>query len=142
MFQNEDSLVKLQELLKLPKTFDDVRITMRQLDLTTDDYRPMLKELKKSGETRIVLDCDFEKVGDILRQANEIGLVNDYYAYIITNLDVERLELADYKNNNVNITSFKIVETANPWLSDYVKGWTQKYGHGRGRAHPLYVSIH
>ena len=43
LFQTEDSLVKLQEVLKLPQTFEDVKITLRQLDLTTDDYRPLLK---------------------------------------------------------------------------------------------------
>ena len=32
LFQNEESLVKLQELLKLSKSFDDVKITLRQLD--------------------------------------------------------------------------------------------------------------
>ena len=69
----------------LPKSFDDVSINLRQLDLDTDDYRPLLKEIKKAGETRIVLDCDFEKVGNILKQAEEIGLVSEYYAYLITN---------------------------------------------------------
>ena len=39
LFQTEDSLVKLQELLKVPQNFDDVKLTLRQLDLTTDDYR-------------------------------------------------------------------------------------------------------
>ena len=76
----------MQELIKVPQNFEDVKMTLRQLDLTTDDYRPLLKEIKKSGETRIVLDCDFDKVQDILRQADEIGLINDYHAYIITNL--------------------------------------------------------
>ena len=139
LFQNEDSLVRLQELLMLPKSFDDVSINLRQLDLDTDDYRPLLKEIKKAGETRIVLDCDFEKVGNILKQAEEIGLVSEYYAYLITNLDVERLELAAYKFINVNITGFRVVDTSYQYIDDYVKGWNSKYGSGRGKAHPLYV---
>ena len=141
LFQTEDSLVKLQELIKVPQNFEDVKMTLRQLDLTTDDYRPLLKEIKKSGETRIVLDCDFDKVQDILRQADEIGLINDYHAYIITNLDVERLDLSDLKFNNVNITGLRLVDTANPDVAEYVKSWTSTYGHGKGPAHPLFVSI-
>ncbi len=39
LFEDEQSLVKLQELLKLPQTFEDIKITVRQLDLDTDDYR-------------------------------------------------------------------------------------------------------
>ena len=86
LFQDENSLVRLQELLKLSKSFDDVKINLRQLDLHTDDYRPLLKEIKKSQETRIVIDCDFEKIDRILLQAQEIGLVDEYHAYLITNL--------------------------------------------------------
>ena len=74
LFETEESLVKLQEVLKLPKTFDDLKIVYQQLDQFTDDYRPLLKELRKSGETRIVLDCRFDKILSILKQADEIGL--------------------------------------------------------------------
>ena len=57
-----------------------------QPDTTTDrpDYRPLLKEIKKSEETRIVLDCDFDKIELILAQANEIELLTDYHNYLIT----------------------------------------------------------
>lgn len=55
VYENEDSLVKLQEVLKLPNSFDGIKITMRQLYTDTDDQRPLLKEIKKSGETRIIL---------------------------------------------------------------------------------------
>jgi hypothetical protein len=54
-------------LLKLAKTFQDVKVTMRQLTPYTDDYRPLLKEIKKSEETKIVLDCDFDKIENILQ---------------------------------------------------------------------------
>lgn len=53
LYETEDGLVKLQELLKLPKTFHGLKITLRQLTPDTLDYRPLLKEIKKSEETRI-----------------------------------------------------------------------------------------
>ena len=46
----------------------------------------MLKEVKKSAETRIILDCAFDKIESVLRQANEIGMITDYHAYMITSL--------------------------------------------------------
>ena len=73
VYQDEKSLVKLQELLSMPKNFDDVKITLRQLYPDTDDQRPLFKEIKRSGETRIVLDCEFEYIEDLLRQADEVG---------------------------------------------------------------------
>ena len=85
------------------------------------------------------MDCEFEKVQDILKQASEIGLTTDYHAFIITNLDVERLELQDYKFDNFNITGFRIVDTVNPEVGEVVKYWTETFGHGRGRKHPLFV---
>lgn len=139
LFENENSLIKLQEVLKLSQSFDDIKITLRQLDLDTDDYRPLLKEVKKSGETRIILDCEYSKVGGILKQAEEIGMINDYHSYLITNLDVERLELASFKYNNVNITGFRIVDMANPEVGEYAKAWSGTFGNSRGKAHPLYV---
>ena len=139
LFQTEESLVKLQEILKLPQTFDDIRVVLRQLDLTTDDYRPLLKEMKKSGETRIVLDCDFDKIESILRQADEIGLVNEYTAYLITNLDLERLDLSNFRYRMVNITGFSIVDTSNPDIPEYVSSWPTSLGPKKGKLHPLYV---
>ena len=82
LYETEDGLVKMQELLKLPKTFADVKITLRQLTPGTDDYRPLLKEIKKSEITRIVLDCDFDKIAMILAQADEVGLLTDYHNYL------------------------------------------------------------
>ena len=46
----------------------------------------MLKQIKKSAEIRILLDCSFEKIENVIRQADEIGLVSDYHNYIITSL--------------------------------------------------------
>ena len=86
------------------------------------------------------MDCEFEKIQNILKQAKEIELTSDYHAYIFTNLDTERLELGDYIYDNFNVTGFRIVDTSNPEVSEYVKYWTQAFGHGRGRDHPLYVS--
>ena len=106
----------------------------------TDDHRPLLKAIKESQERRIVLDCDFDRIGHIFKQADEIGLINEYYNYLVTNLDVERLELAPFKGQKVNITGFRITDMTNPYLGDFVNYWNEKYGSGRGKAHPLFVS--
>ena len=96
LFQDENSLVRLQELHKLPKSYEDVKISYRQLDLDTDDYRPLLKEIKKTGETRMVLDCDFEKVGNILKQADEIGMITEYHNYLISKLSIPPMIFSHY----------------------------------------------
>ena len=96
LYENEEGLVRLQEVIKLPKTFSGMQVTLRQLDVESNDYRPLLKEIKKSEETRIVLDCDFSKIQNILQQANEIELMTDYHNYLITSLGKSRITLMKY----------------------------------------------
>ena len=139
VYENEESLIRLQELLKFPKHYEGVKITLKQLNTLTDDYRPMLKEIFYSGETRIVLDCSFDKIEEVLRQANEIGLINDYFNYMITSLDLERLDLADYKYSGVNITGYRMFDSSSPQIAAYLKKWIS-IGDGKGLNHPLHVS--
>ena len=73
-----------------------VQVTLRQLPSNTGDFRPLLKEVKKSQETRIVLDCDFDKIETILQQANEIELLTDYHNFLISSLDLDKISLAPY----------------------------------------------
>ena len=86
VYQDERSLVKLQEIITMAKNFDDIKISLRQLYPDTNDQRPLFKEIKKSGETRIVLDCEFQYIEYLLEQAEEVGIVNDYHNYLITSL--------------------------------------------------------
>ena len=86
LYESEESLVRLQELTKLPKAFEEVRISFRQLYTDTDDYRPLLKQIKEEKLMRIVLDCSFEKIESVLKQAAEINMLTDYYGYIINSL--------------------------------------------------------
>ena len=39
-------------------------------------------------------------------QANEIELLTDYHAYLLTSLDVDKVDLEPYANNNANITGW------------------------------------
>ena len=48
--------------------------------------RPLLKRIKKSGNTRLVLDCRLSVLRPILDQALEIGMMNQYFSYLITSL--------------------------------------------------------
>jgi len=135
LYEGEEGLVRLQELLKLPKTFTGVTVTLRQLTPGTTDYRPLLKEIKKSEQTKIVLDCDFDKIELILSQANEIELLTDYHSYLITSLDLDKVDISPYKEHNVNISGFRITDEKSPWVQNYLKEYPQT---GRGKNHILY----
>lgn len=49
-------------------------------------FRPLLKQIKNSAESHIVLDCSTERIYDVLKQAQQIGMMSDYHSYLITSL--------------------------------------------------------
>lgn len=48
--------------------------------------RPLLKEIKKSGATHLLLDVRLDRVQNVLKQAQQIGLMTSYHHYFITSL--------------------------------------------------------
>lgn len=120
----------------MPKTFSGMKVTLRQLDMETNDYRPLLKEIKKSEETRIVLDCDYDKIEMILQQANEIELMTDYHNYLITSLDLSHINVEQYTYMNVNITGFRMIDPDTDIARRYLKKNPQRFL--KGKSNPLY----
>jgi hypothetical protein len=74
-------IIKLQELLK---GATKMRISLRQLK--GPDYQDVLKDVRASGESHIILDCQASKVPEILRQAQQLKLTSPYYQYLLTTL--------------------------------------------------------
>jgi len=136
LYETEEGLVRLQELLKLPKTFAGFKITLRQLTPDTTDYRPLLKEIKKSEETRIVLDCDYDKIATILAQADELSLLTDYHNYLVTSLDVDKINLDAYVHHNVNITGFRLIDPDSSAVHQYLKKFPNS---GEGKENYLFT---
>lgn len=48
IYENEESLVRLQEIIKYPDNYDDVQMSLWQLDPDSDDYRWAVFALKNS----------------------------------------------------------------------------------------------
>lgn len=68
----------------------------------------MLKEVKKSLESHIVLDCDTNIILTVLEQAEDVGLMDDYHSFIITSL-------VSWKKNT-NLVVFKCLLFINHYL--------------------------
>jgi ionotropic kainate glutamate receptor 2 len=81
LYQNGSSLVCLSNLLKM----SDKVVTLRQLD-PHNNHREMLRDMRHSGENNIVLDCSIELLPEVLKQAQQVGLMTSDQSYIITSL--------------------------------------------------------
>lgn len=84
LYEDGSGLVRLSALLKM---FDkkDKPVTLRQLD-PERNHRQVLRDMKKSGERKILLDCSIQTLPEVLKQAQQVGLMTDEQSYIITTL--------------------------------------------------------
>ncbi|GLG96199.1 Ionotropic receptor 25a, partial [Gryllus bimaculatus] len=121
VYESNEGLVRLQELLKAhgPSEFP---IAVRQLP-EGGDYRPLLKQIKNSAESHIVLDCSTTRVYEVLKQAQQIGMMSDYHSYLITSLDLHAVDLDEFKYGGTNITAFRLVDPDDPEVQRVLKDW-------------------
>ncbi|XP_049799214.1 glutamate receptor ionotropic, kainate 2-like [Schistocerca nitens] len=108
LYQGDESLVRLRSVLQ-EREPRDPPVAVRQLS-QDGDHRPLLKEIRQSGETRLVLDCDTDTVPEVMRQAEEIKLIGVYQSYLITSLDTHTLNLGRYQQSGANITTLRLVQ--------------------------------
>ncbi|KAG8142994.1 hypothetical protein E2320_000279, partial [Naja naja] len=90
------------ELIMAPSRYN-IRLKIRQLPLDTEDSRPLLKEMKRGREFRIIFDCTHTMAVHILKQglavlmvlftfllndevqvAMAMGMMTEYYHFIFT----------------------------------------------------------
>ncbi|XP_031625101.1 glutamate receptor ionotropic, kainate 2 [Contarinia nasturtii] len=123
IYESNDSLLRLQELLKAQRR-TEYPTTIRQLP-DTNDYRPLLKQIKNSGVAHIVLACSTEKIYNVLKQSQQIGMMSDYHSYLITSLDLQTIDLDEFKYSGTNITAFRLVDPDNYNVRKTVAEWSQ-----------------
>ena len=112
-----------------------------------------------------MLDCDFDKIGPIFRQAHEVELMTDYHNYLVTSLDLDKVSLEEFSHTvsltipppliasppqNVNITGFRLVDPSSAQARRYLKKYPSRWSlrvprvqpstvsRAQGRAHPLF----
>ncbi|KOB77595.1 Ionotropic glutamate receptor, partial [Operophtera brumata] len=121
VYENSDGLVRLQELLKAHGP-SELPVSVRQLP-DSHDYRPLLKQIKNSAESHIVLDCATERIRNVLQQAQQIGMMSDYHSYLITSLDLHSVDLEEFKYGGTNITALRLLDPDRTDVQRVVRDW-------------------
>jgi len=49
-------------------------------------YRRVMKEVKMSGYRNIIIDCSYDILASIFKQAQQVGIMSERYKVIITSL--------------------------------------------------------
>ncbi|KAF2898798.1 hypothetical protein ILUMI_07378 [Ignelater luminosus] len=111
LYENDDSLYRITGLLKMYDT-TGYTITLRQLQ-PDGNQRKILLEMKHLGEKHYVIDCSLPLLEEVLKQAQQIGIMTEKYNYIIMNLDMATLELSPYQYGGSNITGVRLINPEN-----------------------------
>lgn len=108
LYENTDSLSRIDPILQL-SGHDERNIIIKQLESDiSGNFRPLLTAIKKTGETNFVIDCSIGILEEVLRQAQQVGLMTDKYNFVITNLDMQSIDLSPFQYAGTNITGVKI----------------------------------
>ncbi|CAG6014737.1 unnamed protein product [Menidia menidia] len=107
VYDDSTGLIRLQELIMAPSRYN-IRLKIRQLPLDTQDTRPLLKEMKRSREFRIIFDCSHHMAAQILKQ------------------DLMAIDLEPYRFCGVNMTGFRILNVDNPQVASIVEKWSME----------------
>lgn len=105
IYEDIDSLKKMEALLHIKGR----KMLLRQIeDEGNKDYKKSLINIKKTGVPNFVLDCSTAALTEVLKQAQQVGLMTERYSYIITNLDLQSLDLRPFQYSGTNITGVRV----------------------------------
>uniref|UniRef100_A0A8C2XCB1 Glutamate receptor n=1 Tax=Cyclopterus lumpus TaxID=8103 RepID=A0A8C2XCB1_CYCLU len=86
-------------------------------------YRSLFQDLEIRKERHIILDCEQDKVRDIMEQVITIGRHVKGYHYIIANLGFVDGDLAKIQYGGANVSGFQIVDFDDPLVAKFDQRW-------------------
>ncbi|XP_059902785.1 glutamate receptor 2-like isoform X1 [Gadus macrocephalus] len=86
-------------------------------------YRSLFQDLEIRKERRIILDCEQDKVKDIMEQIITIGKHVKGYHYIIANLGFVDGDLSKIQYGGANVSGFQIVDFDDPVVAKFDQRW-------------------
>lgn len=115
---------------ELLKKYDSIgyTVTVRQLDLTSNEnYRPQLRRVKHSGDKNIIISCSIDALSEILKQAQQVGLLTEDHQFIITSLDMHTIDLEPFQHSGSNITGVRLIVPEDSMVSQVTDFFAEKY---------------
>ncbi|XP_073432635.1 glutamate receptor 2 isoform X5 [Dendrobates tinctorius] len=93
-------------------------------DRKDETYRSLFQDLELKKERRVILDCERDKVNDIVDQVITIGKHVKGYHYIIANLGFTDGDLSKIQFGGANVSGFQIVDYDDPAVSKFIQRWS------------------
>ncbi|XP_015522024.2 glutamate receptor ionotropic, kainate 2 [Neodiprion lecontei] len=112
LYESTENLIRMHDLLKRWDRSGHT-VTVRQLS-EGPNYRHVLRMIKTSGDPNIVLDCSIDILAEVLKQAQQVGLMTDKHSYIIASLDLTSIDLEPYQYGGTNLTGLRLIDPDDP----------------------------
>ncbi|EDW96161.1 uncharacterized protein Dyak_GE25051 [Drosophila yakuba] len=104
-------------------------IKVMRYDLNLNgNYKSVLRRIRKSEDSRIVVVGSTGGVAELLRQAQQVGIMNEDYTYIIGNLNLHTFDLEEYKYSEANITGIRMFSPDQEEVRDLMEKLHQELG--------------
>lgn len=117
----------MHELLK-KYDHDGYTVTVRQLDITEDEnYRHQLRRVKHSDDKNVIIACSIEALPEILKQAQQVGLLTEEHQFIVTTLDMHTIDLEPFQHSGSNITGVRLIVPEDSMVVHVTDFFAEKY---------------
>lgn len=95
-------------------------IAVRRLDLklSVPNYRPILRRVKLSSDKCIIIECSIDNLDEVLKQAQQVGLMTDQHQFILTNFDSHTIDLEPYQYSGTTITTLRLIDPEHQILKE------------------------
>lgn len=115
LYESAQFLPRVAELLKLyePKEYT---VTVRRINagLTDNNYRSVLRRVRLAEDVHILLECSIDVLPELLKQAQQVGLMTDRHQFIVTSPDMHTIDLEPFQYSGTNITGVRMVNPESP----------------------------
>lgn len=100
IYDNNENLVKFNDAFALtmdPNTMGKQKISFYKIPTDSNDFKPLLKKISKSGINQIVLDCSEVNIYSILRQSNDVNMMNEYVVCFSTRFPIKKKKKSNFE---------------------------------------------
>ncbi|KAJ6654770.1 hypothetical protein lerEdw1_006556 [Lerista edwardsae] len=86
-------------------------------------YRQLLEDLDRRQEKKFVIDCEIERLQNLLEQIVSVGKHVKGYHYILANLGFKDISLERFMHGGANVTGFQLVDFNTPMVARLMQRW-------------------
>lgn len=117
-------MIRLKDILQIHQRSKKPKIVV--IERLSDNFAILLKRIKMTNASNIILDISTEKIVPFLTEAAHVKMLDEYTNYFITNLDTHTLDLAGIPGIMSNITCLRVVDPNSEEASVAMRFWQKR----------------